>query len=57
MAGPKHRLQLNGVSDEIIGRSADQAGRVHAVSGIRVALVKGASMPDGYRILTAFPRP
>ncbi len=40
----------------IVGRSMDTGGNVTHVDGLRAVLVRDARMPEGYRILTAFPQ-
>jgi hypothetical protein len=57
LAGRKPRLRLEGHLDSIVGRWAGTTGEVRDASGVRVILVRDHGMPDGFRILTAFPRP
>ncbi|MFC4782857.1 RNase A-like domain-containing protein [Nocardioides sp. MAHUQ-72] len=51
------RRRLDATLDFVTGRSASRTGDVFEVTGLRVLLVRDASMPDGYRILTSFPQP
>ena len=51
------QLRLDDVLDELTGTSVSRAGEVAKVRGVRVVLVRDASMPDGYWIKTAFPQP
>ncbi|GAB3771921.1 hypothetical protein FB382_003045 [Nocardioides ginsengisegetis] len=57
LASGHRRLRLDDVCEGSSGVSMDGSGAMHEVSGIRVILQRDASMPDGYRILTAFPQP
>jgi hypothetical protein len=51
------RLRLEGYLHLMTGRTAWPDGRVDFVNGIRAILVRDASMPHGYRVLTSFPQP
>ncbi len=48
---------FDGVFDRTTGVTLDRAGAVTDVHGARVVLVRDPSMPEGYRIQSAFPRP
>jgi len=51
------RCRVEDVLDWNVGRSMDPSGVAHDVAGVRVVLERDPSMPDGFRILTAFPQP
>ncbi len=51
------RCRVEDVLDWTVGRSMDPSGMAHDVAGVRVVLERDPSMPDGFRILTAFPQP
>ncbi len=51
------RLKLVNVLIETTGRSASRDGVIAEVRGIRVVLERDPSMPEGFRVLTAFPQP
>ena len=51
------RLRLEHRGFRTTGRSMDPTGHARDVRGVRVILERDASMPDGFRILTAFPQP
>jgi hypothetical protein len=53
----KGSLRVEGIADDVVGRSADISGKVVDVRGLRVILTKDPNMPGGYRIFTAFPQP
>lgn len=57
LAGGGDRLRLDEVLWTVTGRTASREGTLDIVSGIRVILVRDQSMPDGFRVLTAFPQP
>lgn len=57
LAADSRSLSLEGAADTVIGRTATPNGGVMDVRGYRVILVRDAQMPDGYRVLTAFPQP
>lgn len=58
LAGPKATLPLAGRADAPIGRLIKRGStESEEVSGIRVVLLRDPAVPDGYRILTAFPTP
>ncbi len=57
LAGGDDRMVLQGVADRIIGRTMDRAGNVEGVRGVRVILNRDPTMPDGFRIFTAYPTP
>jgi hypothetical protein len=50
-------LRLQDHLGHVVGRTADRAGNVFDVTGVRAMLLRDSSMPEGYRILTAYPRP
>jgi len=56
LSGSAQRLALDGRAPTIVGRSMDASGNVTLVEGLRAVLVRDARMPEGYRILTAFPQ-
>jgi hypothetical protein len=56
LTGNVQRLALEGRDSSILGRSMDAQGNVTHVDGLRAVLVRDARMPEGYRILTAFPQ-
>jgi hypothetical protein len=51
------RLKLEGSLPTVTGRTAARDGSVDYVSGIRVLIERDSSMPQGYRVVTAFPQP
>ena len=51
------RLRVADVMDWPVGRSMDSSGMAQDVAGVRVVLERDPSMPDGFRIHTAFPQP
>ena len=52
------KLELDGEAGPVIGRVAiRETGVIEDATRFRVVLVRDASMPDGYRILTSFPKP
>ena len=57
LAGGDDRMVLQGVADRIIGRTMDRAGNVEGVRGVRIILDRDPTMPDGFRIFTAYPTP
>lgn len=57
LAGDDNRRAFQGVADKIIGRTMDRAGNVEQVRGVRVVLDRDPTMPDGFRIFTAYPTP
>jgi hypothetical protein len=57
LAGSGRRLRLEGDMGYVTGRTMDGAGGMAPVTGVRAILVRDASMPDGWRLLTGFPQP
>jgi Bacterial CdiA-CT RNAse A domain len=53
----KRPLELDTASPRIVGRCAGADGNIVDAHHMRVVLVRDASMPDGYRILTAYLEP
>lgn len=53
----KRPLELDTTSPRIVGRCAGADGNIVDAHHLRVVLVRDASMPDGYRILTAYLEP
>ena len=51
------RLRLDGHMHLVTGRTAWPNGHVDYVNGVRAILVRDPSMPQSYRIVTAFPQP
>ena len=49
--------RFDGDMATVTGRTAWPDGRVEWVSGIRVVLLRDPTMPEGFHILTAYPRP
>ncbi|NYD43265.1 RNase A-like domain-containing protein [Nocardioides panaciterrulae] len=50
-------LALEADLGSVTGRTANRAGELFDVTGVRVVLVRDAGMPEGFRIHTAYPRP
>jgi hypothetical protein len=58
LRGTRGKLELDIEAGGVIGRVAiKKTGMVENATMFRVVLVRDASMPDGYRILTSFPKP
>jgi hypothetical protein len=55
--GNSPRLLLETTLGERTGISMTRSGDLLEARGVTVVLVRDAGMPDGYRILTAFPKP
>ncbi|WP_243056654.1 RNase A-like domain-containing protein [Nocardioides sp. SR21] len=55
--GPRDRLRLDGDMGYPTGWTMDRLGNMTRVTGVRAVLVRDASMPDGWRLLTGFPQP
>ena len=53
----KRPLELNATASRIVGRCALQGGTIVDTNSFRAVLLRDASMPQGYRILTAYPTP
>ena len=49
-------LRLEGRTADVIGRCMDATGTTFPAKGLRVILRRDPSMPEGFRILTAFPQ-
>ncbi|ABL83231.1 MULTISPECIES: RNase A-like domain-containing protein [unclassified Nocardioides] len=52
---PEDRFVLTQDFGVIVGRTATRAGEVFDVSGLRAILTADPTMPQGYRIVTAYP--
>jgi hypothetical protein len=50
-------LRVTGSMKSSTGVSVTAAGEAQSVHGVRVVLVRDANMPEGFRIVTAFPQP
>jgi hypothetical protein len=58
LTGSRRRLELDGEAGSVIGRVAiRETGEVVEATRLRIVLVRDDAMPDGYRILTSFPKP
>ncbi|GAB3778983.1 RNase A-like domain-containing protein [Nocardioides ungokensis] len=57
LADGRRPLELDTTASQVVGRCAFRSGTIVDSSSFRVVLVRDASMPEGYRILTAFPTP
>ncbi|GAA2143388.1 hypothetical protein GCM10009844_15830 [Nocardioides koreensis] len=55
--GTRPRSVLEGPLGPGMGHCMDQAGHVIEAKSVRMVLVRDASMPEGYRILTSYPLP
>lgn len=55
--GERNLLRLDGDMGYRTGITMDRLGDVTDVTGVRAVLVRDASMPDGWRLLTGFPQP
>ena len=51
------RLFLEGSADRVVGRFADPQGHLQDVRSLRVFIVRDDSMSEGFRIVTAYPKP
>jgi len=55
LRGPRDDLAIRGDAGDLIGRGADRSGIVRELHRLRAWLVRDDSMPEGYRIVTAYP--
>ena len=57
LSGTRRLLRIEGSMATPTGLTVHASGHAETVHGLRVILVRDASMDDGFRILTAFPQP
>ncbi|WP_181312565.1 RNase A-like domain-containing protein [Nocardioides campestrisoli] len=53
----KGGLEFDYPTSQDVGRCLDPDGRIHAPSQVRIVLRKDPHMPEGFRLLTSFPKP
>jgi len=55
--GDDERLFIEGSAGRVVGRFAHRDGSLHDVTSLRVIMVRDGSMSEGFRIVTAYPKP